>query len=258
MRWPHHPFPVTCTFRRCTLVNFAVDPDTLHRQLPQGLEPHLFADRAYVAIVIGQMERMRPALVPAALGITYNQIVYRAVIRANDQPGVHFLRSDADNRLMCALGDRMSFFRFHHSSIALDHTDKDLRVDVVTNDSPGADISARFDLAAKTGVLPDTSRFPDLATAQDHLVDLFTAYDRNDHTNRLESVTIDRDPWKVRAIPLAEGTFEYMQAGPVFCDDTAQLDNVLSVTDVRYHWHRLQHPTPTSDLTARDHPALER
>ena len=240
MRWPHHPFPVTCTFRRCILVNFAVDPDRLAAHLPAGLEPNVVADRSFVAVVIGQMDRMRPVGLPRAAGITYNQIVYRAVIRRHDTLGVHFLRSDADNRLMCAVGERMSFFRFHHSAISIDQTDDALDIQVTTPDLPGADISARFDLSARTRHLPETSRFDDLNVAREHLVELFTAYDRNTATGVMESVSIDRDPWDVQVLPLIHSRFEFMEAGPIFDTDTARLDSVLAVSDVRYRWNRLQ------------------
>ena len=51
------------------------------RALPPPLEPDVFAGRAWLSVVIAEMQDMRPAAVPRALGITYNQIVYRAVVR---------------------------------------------------------------------------------------------------------------------------------------------------------------------------------
>src|SRR6266511_3513228 len=117
MRLPKHPVPMLTTFRRCLLVNFAVDPDAMQVLLPRHIEPGLHEGHAYLSVVVAQMERMRPAFAPRVLGITYKQIVYRVVVRCGEERGVHFLRSDADSRTMTALGNAFSFFRFHHSAI---------------------------------------------------------------------------------------------------------------------------------------------
>lgn len=90
MRIPKHPFPVQTVFRRCFLANFAVEADTMRRMLPQYIAPDLFDGEAYLSVVVGQMDRMRPTIVPRVLGITYNQVVYRAVVRCGAERGVHF------------------------------------------------------------------------------------------------------------------------------------------------------------------------
>ncbi|HUS61002.1 MAG TPA: DUF2071 domain-containing protein, partial [Acidimicrobiales bacterium] len=146
MRLPKHPFPVRTIFRRCLLANVAVDGDAMARALPPHIEPDLYDGEAYVSVVVGQMDRMRPALVPRALGITYNQIVYRVVVRCGGERGVHFLRSDADNSLMCALGNAMSFFRFHRSEITFTERDGRLDLDATTSRQEAAGIHASYDV----------------------------------------------------------------------------------------------------------------
>jgi uncharacterized protein YqjF (DUF2071 family) len=85
-------------FRHCVLANFAIRPDALAARLPAPLRPDVHDGTAFLSIVIAEMERMRPAFLPAALGITYTQVVYRAVVSCRGERGVHFLRSDADHR----------------------------------------------------------------------------------------------------------------------------------------------------------------
>jgi uncharacterized protein YqjF (DUF2071 family) len=241
---------MTCTFTRCILVNFAVDPELLNRNLPPGLEPDIVDGRAFISIVIGQMDKMRPRGVPRPLGVTFDQIVYRAVVRHRGVRGVHFLRSDANSRLMCALGDRLSFFKFHHSPITSAERDDHLEVLVSTQDHDG-DISAELDLSAATPSLPPTSRFRDMATARTHLVELFTAYALNPATRKMESVTIERDQWAVLSVPLQRGNFAYFENGPIFDTSTAQVDSVFSASNIRYVWHRLQ---PAATVQARATP----
>jgi hypothetical protein len=116
--------------------------------------------------------RMRPAGVPAALGVSYRQVVYRAVVRCGPSRGVYFLRSDADSRVMNAGGNLLSFFRFHHATVAWTRDLDRQRVTVASSNG-----TADIDLALGTGALralPGGCAFPALAQAKEHLVDLFT------------------------------------------------------------------------------------
>ena len=115
---PVHPVAMKTTFRRCFLVNFAVDPAAMRAQLPAHLEPDLHDGRAYLSVVIADMMRMRPAFLPAALGVTYTQVVYRAIVRFGLERGVTFLRSDADNRFMVAAGNALGADPIlHHAAL---------------------------------------------------------------------------------------------------------------------------------------------
>jgi hypothetical protein len=184
---------------------------------------------------------MRPVGVPAALGITYDQIVYRVVVRCGGERGVHFLRSDADNRLMCELGDRLTFFGFHHADIAFDDGDDGV-LSLSVSGPPGspARIEDRFDLAAAGSQPPSSSRFDDAATAQAFLVELYAAFARDAAHDQIEIVRIARGDWAPRFLAPTGGTYDFMQRGPLFDAGTAELDSIISVGDVPYRWHRLE------------------
>ena len=236
MRLPKHPFPVRTLFRDCHLVNFSIDPDVLARALPAPLKPSLFADRAWLSVVIAQMSGMRPVGVPAPLGITYNQVVYRAVVRHGDARGVHFLRSDTDSRVMSALGNAMSFFAFHHAQIELERLDTVQSVRVRTPDE-AADVSARF---TPTAALPATSAFPDLATAKAQLVELFDAFHPRPGSPVTDVVSIRRDDWELAVVHDEVAHYALMDGGDVFPQGSAILDSVFAVTDLDYRWNRLR------------------
>jgi uncharacterized protein YqjF (DUF2071 family) len=86
MKVPHggfilvHPLPMRTVFHHCFLMNFAVRPDVLALRLPDHVRPDVHDGWSYLSIVIAEMERMRPAFLPRALGITCCQVVYRAVV----------------------------------------------------------------------------------------------------------------------------------------------------------------------------------
>lgn len=116
---PQHPFPMDTTFRHCLLVNFSMPPHVLARALPRGLTPDLSPDgRAFLSVVIADLEAMRPAFVPRALGSDFTQVVYRAIVRApNGERGVHFVRSDANSAWMSAAGNVFSNFHFNMADV---------------------------------------------------------------------------------------------------------------------------------------------
>lgn len=237
MRLPKHPFPVQTVFRRCLLANFAVDPELLDQLLPRHVEPDTYDGHAYVSVVIGQMDKMRPVLVPRLLGITYNQIVYRAAVRCGDETGVHFLRSDADSRIMAMLGNAMSFFRFHHAQIELVETEGQFHVEVHAQ-SPGS-IHASYDVERASRVPPSTSAFADMGSAQAWLVERYTAFDFTPGRSKIDIVRIDRGDWDVRVLPDLGSEYEFMTTGPLASTGT-RLDSVFAVADIPYRWHRLE------------------
>ncbi len=238
MRFPKHAFAVRTVFRRCLLVNFAVDPDELARVLPRPVEPDVYNGEAFVSVVVGEMDKMRPVGVPHALGITYNQIVYRAVVRCGDERGVHFLRSDADSRVMSAFGNLMSFFRFNHSEIAFTHRDGRLDLDVRTTTQPSADIAASYTIAAPGTTLTETSTFADLDEAKRRLVELFAAFHYTEGNDWIDVVRIKRGEWNVQVVTDERAEYAFMTAGAPFTK--ARLDSVFFVGDVPYHWYRLE------------------
>jgi uncharacterized protein YqjF (DUF2071 family) len=228
-------------FRRCLLVNFAVDPDATQRLLPRHIEPDLYRGHAYLSVVIAHMERMRPAFVPKVLGITYNQIVYRVVVRCGEERGVHFLRSDADSPVMTALGNAFSFFRFHRSAIELRERDGVLDLDVATNSAVSGDIHATYSIGEARDVLPTTSAFADLRTAQSWLVELFAAFAYTPGRPTIDVVHIRRGDWNIHVVDDLRGQYDFLMSGQPFGPDTAHLDSIFLVGDVPYHWHRLEH-----------------
>ena len=237
MGLPKHPFPVRATFRHCLLANFAVEPDALAAALPLPLEPAVTHGAAWVSVVIAQMQNLRPAGVPPRLGITYNQIVYRAVVTYAGQRGVHFLRSDADSRVMAAVGNAMSFFRFHYGAVDIERRGSLLRVHVKTSDSC-ADIRAQYDLQDAASELPAVSRFRDLDEAKGSLVELFTAYHPVRRT--VYAVDITRNNWRLAVVHDPAAEYGYMVSGNTFTTESAVLDSVFAVEDLDYYWHRVR------------------
>src|SRR6185436_6585255 len=90
--------------RRRLLVNFRADPVVVQRLLPAPFEPKLHAGRAIVGVWLIRLEQIRPAGMPAMLGITSENAAHRiAAVWADDagekRVGVYIPRRDTGSLL---------------------------------------------------------------------------------------------------------------------------------------------------------------
>ncbi len=233
---PKHPVPMRTVFHNCFLVNFAVDPQIMSRLLPPRISPDLYRDTAFLSVVIADMEKMRPAILPPAFGITYNQVVYRAVVRCNGERGVHFLRSDADNRLMCLAGNLLTFFQFNYSRVRQKLENGMFYFDLESRGH--ADIHSIFDLSGQSQFMPPMSRFRSLVEAQDFLVELYAAF-ASDH-RYISTVRIKRGEWSIAIVEQVRGVYEFMNGSELFPAGSATIDSVFCVSRIPYYWSRLE------------------
>jgi hypothetical protein len=186
------------------------------------------------------MKDMRPAFVPAALGITYNQVVYRAVVRCGAERGVTFMRSDADNPLMVAAGNALTFFRFNRAQISWTLSSSSSRFSLAPAGPPQkARIDADYDVSSATDRLPASSRFRDLKTAQAFLTELYSAFGARRADGRVEVVRIARTGWGSKVVEDRRGNYEAMTSGALFSGSEACLDSIFYVEDLEYRWNRL-------------------
>ena len=238
-RTPKHPIPMQTTFRDCFLVNMAMSPETLAHVLPPPLEPDLFDGRAFLSVVIADMERMRPAFLPRLCGITYQQVVYRAVVRHGPRRGVYFLRSDADNPFMATMGNLLSFFPFHTARILRTKGAGLQHFDLVAHPADHADIHATFDVARGTRRVPDGSCFPDMDVAQQFLVELYTAFRPSSDGLRVDSVDIRRGTWNITMVDHDRDRFDFMSGSRAFPAGSTTIDSVIYVEDIEYYWQTI-------------------
>ena len=236
---PIHPIEMKTTFRHCFLANFSVQPEALVRRLPSHLHPDIHRERAFVSVVIAEMSKMRPAFLPEVLGVTYNQVVYRAVVKCGAERGVTFLRSDADNAAMVAGGNALTFFRFNSADVSWERSPNRVRFALSPKGPASARIEADYELATASASLPPSSVFSDLGTAQSFLTELYAAFGARRSDGRVEIVRIVRTPWSSAVVRDQRGVYEAMTSGLLFTAEEAVLDSVFYVRELSYHWQRL-------------------
>jgi len=235
---PVHPVPMRTVFRHCFLVNFAIRPEVLASRLPDHVRPDVHDSRSYLSIVIAEMERMRPAFLPRALGITYSQVVYRAVVVCGRERGAYFVRSDADNALVVLAGNALTFFRLHHADATWSFSEGKARFSLRPRGGEAAGVDAAYDLANASDQMPATSRFATLDRAQCFLTELYVAFGTRRSDGAVRAVRIQRNDWRSVVVRDRVGSYEAMRSGVLFGPGEAELDSIFYVERLNYQWHR--------------------
>src|ERR671922_291379 len=112
-RLKRHPLAVEAHFRHSLVLTYAWPRQVLEPLLPPGLVLDRHHEFGFTAIALVQTERLRPAFLPASLGLDFFLIGYRIFVRVVDAPslrGLYILRSDTDRRTMVALEVREASF----------------------------------------------------------------------------------------------------------------------------------------------------
>jgi hypothetical protein len=108
---------IEATMERRLLVNYRVDPAVLAGHLPPPFRPAVVHGHGIAGICLIRLAGVRPAGLPAALGVTSENAAHRIAVEwdAEDGPvtGVYIPRRDTSSRLTAVLGGR-AFPGWHH------------------------------------------------------------------------------------------------------------------------------------------------
>jgi hypothetical protein len=126
------------TILRRILVNYRVDADVLATVLPAPFRPALVGGYGVAGICLIRLGHVRPAGLPAALGITSENAAHRVAVEW-DGPGgpvigVYIPRRDTSSRLAVALGGRVFPGWQHRARFQVEETDESYRVDLRSRD----------------------------------------------------------------------------------------------------------------------------
>lgn len=115
---------MTGRLETCLLLAISAPVETADRvHLPPPLRLVTVGDRYFWNLVVCRIHRMRPVGMPEAVGITYHHVAYRIYVMAETaegpMPGLYFVHSHADNRLVSWAGNLSSDFRFHVGDISI-------------------------------------------------------------------------------------------------------------------------------------------
>ena len=155
----------------CVLVTYRTPYDSVAHLVPEGLELVRRGDFAFWSIVCCRVEHMRPAGMPAIplASLSYNLVGYRLMVQAMTEraeviDGLYFLRSDAESRVVGALGNRLTDFNFCPAEIELKHDDNHASFRVTA--TPHGEMDAELAVTHMPAALLAGSCFPTVEDAR--------------------------------------------------------------------------------------------
>lgn len=247
---------------RCVLLSLRTPAEAVERLVPRPLElvtVEASGERwAFWNVVACHIERMRPAGVPAAFGLSYHHVAYRLLVRAPTPTrtptrptptagwldGLYFTRSDVDSRPVAWGGAMVSDFRFHAARVRMEARDERWVV-IVEGEAP---LRLEIDPRGEAG-LAEGSVFGSVEEARRVLkyrpVSMAPArvgrvgVGRDGRMLRLAEVVRDESAWRERAVRVLRAEFGGDTGGtplPLRNGGGATVELCTLVEPIDYRW----------------------
>ena len=225
--------------------NWAVPPGALKKLLPKPLEPEVHRGSAWLQVLVSSLRDLRPRGLPSLFGANFCQVSYRAAVRYRGadgrlRRGGFFTRSDTNDAVMRAIGNRLAEFKFHDfGAVTMTMLREGEKLILgIEPERPGGALVA----VVPTTPLPkppNGSVWGSLADLHEPLVECYDAFGVDGESGHVYILTIDRDPWNAVFVQPTEIYTEYFDTGPLG-GTGARLDSVLHIRQCEYRWRPLR------------------
>jgi len=223
--------------RRRLLVNFRADPKVVERQLPPPFRPKLQAGFAVVGVCLIRLEQIRPAGLPAFLGVSSENAAHRIAVWWPDadgrlQEGVYILRRDSSSRLNHLVGGRLFPGAHHAATFAVADSGARIELQMASRDGKVAVRVAGHD----TDQFPASSCFGSLAAASAFFEAGSKGYSTGRDPERADGLLLQVDEWRVHPLATTEASSTYFQGGEGYPAGSVEFDHTLIMRDIQHEW----------------------
>lgn len=229
MRLRRHPLPIRSEFESTLVLTYALPAPVLEPLLLPGLTLDRFGESGFVAVALVQTRNLRPAFLPARLGLDFFLAGYRIFTRYEHLRGLQILRSQTDSRIMTFFGNLLTHYNYRRTPVAVERTKERLAISM-----DGLDVVA--DLVSD-GALPEGSPFPDWKTARHFAGPLPFTFDHEAKTDSIVKIEGVRQEWKPRPVNVEVRRIDFFQQD-AFASATPVLASAFYLADVPYLWRR--------------------
>jgi hypothetical protein len=235
------------TIERRLLVNYSVDLEVLQRLLPSPFRPQVVGDKGMAGICLIRLGHLRPAGLPAAIGLTTENAAHRVAVEW-DGPGgvchgVYIPRRDTSSRLTLLLGGRLFPGEHHHSRFRVREAPGRYEVSFASLDGTA---SAAV-VASAAPALPDTSSFKSVGEASKFFQDGPLGYSARREGGQLEGLELRCATWHVEPLAVETAESSFFQSGALFPAWAAQFDSALVMRNIPAIW-QAREDLSTGDL----------
>jgi hypothetical protein len=222
---------------RRILVNYRVDPEVLAAVVPAPFRPALIDGHGVAGICLIRLGGIRPARVPAALGLTSENAAHRVAVEwdAADGPvtGVYIPRRDTSSRLAAVAGGRLFPGWQHLARFAVDEEDGHYRVGVRSRDG-----SVRILVAVhRAARVMHGSVFTDLGAASRFFRCAPLGYAATPNPGVFDGVQLGTDAWGLEPLQVDEVVSTFFDDPARFPPGTTKLDRAFLMGGLDTTWH---------------------
>lgn len=234
------------TIERRLLVNYRVDLEVLQRLLPAPFRPQAIGGKGLAGICLIRLGHLRPAGLPAAIGVTTENAAHRVAVEWDGPEGVlrgvYIPRRDTSSRLTLLLGGHLFPGEHHHARFRVREAQGRFEVAFASLDG-----TASATMVASTArALPDASVFSSVGEASKFFQDGPLGYSACHQGGHLEGLELRCATWHVEPLAVETAESSFFQSRAIFPVGAAELDSALVMRNIPAIWHARE-PLPTAN-----------
>jgi hypothetical protein len=232
---------------RRLLVNYRVDPDLLASFLPAPFRPALVGGYGIAGICLIRLSQVRPAGVPAKLGLTSENAAHRVAVCWDDAAGpvtgVYVPRRDTSSRLSALVGGRLFPGWQHAADFRVTERDASIRVEVESHDR-----AVRIVAAGRVASdVPPGSVFADVGSASRFFRCAPIGYAATPTPHLFDGIKLETVGWELCPLRLDEAYSSLFDDPRLFPAGAVMPDSAFLMGGLATAWH----PQPPLRFTGR-------
>jgi uncharacterized protein YqjF (DUF2071 family) len=232
----NHPFAVEAFFESSLVLTYAIAKEELEELIPACLELDVYDNKwAFIAVAMVQTKGLRPKGFPKFMGNNFFLTGYRIFVRYTTNEGkklrgLYILKSETDQKKMQFFGNIFTHYNYTTTDISINKNEgnqihiqsqkSNINVEVITDDN---------------ATLPNTSPFPDWATARRYAGPLPFTFTYNKNKKEVLIIQGVREDWVPKTVTVQKADISFIK-NKAF--QHIQLANAFIIENIPYYWKK--------------------
>ncbi len=222
---------------RRILVNYRVDPEVLSRHLPEPFRPKVVAGQGMAGICLIRLKSIRPAFLPAWMGISSENAAHRIAVVWDDDgeelEGVFVRRRDTSSRLNSLVGGRLFPGLHNHARFTVHETRDDFSVEMRSDDG----LTNMSVQGERTKAIPKSSLFGSLEEASAFFQAGSLGYSSTPDPARFQGLELRCPGWNVEPLEVEAVRSSFFDDKAHFPQGSIEFDFALLMRNIQHEWH---------------------
>lgn len=209
-----------------------VAPERLQPLLPKGLRPLEVEGWGIAGICLIRLEEVRPAGLPAWMGLASENAAHRIAVAWEGGEGVFIPRRDSDSTLNQAVGGRLFPGEHHRATFKVKEEEGRIHFDMRSLDGE-ASVQVEGELCND---LPSGSVFPDLASASAFFQRGALGYSSTRDSHCLDGIELAIKEWSMQPLAIGAMASSFFDDERRFPKGSVTFDSAFLMRDIPHSW----------------------